>query len=170
VVQQIKGQSWNPNLMIFPFNLVTQTVKEQALTPPITGVGMYQAYSYGDRSGPFAAYAEDLNQFEAQYKQYRPNADLHGLGGDLLFLNWSAQKAFHKMLLDCGQSCGRNELLRLLSTYKKKPTSSACTIDFTRPGPGNSHRGGYALSVMEACKAPDGNVNFRNTNTCVESL
>jgi ABC-type branched-subunit amino acid transport system substrate-binding protein len=170
VMLQMKGQAWNPNVMIFPFNLVSQKVGDAALNPPITGVGMYQAYSFGDRSGSFASYADDLNQFEAQYAKYDSGADLHGLGGDLLFLNWSAQKAFHKILLDCGKSCGRNELIQLISTYKKKPTSSACSIDFTRPGPGNSHRGGYALSVMQAYKAPDGNVNFRNTNTCVESL
>lgn len=170
VIQQIKRQNWNPQLMIFPFNLVSQTVGDDALNPPVVGVGMFQAYSYGDRSGTFSSYADDLNQFEQQYREMDPNADLHSVAGDLLFLNWSAQKAFHQLLLQCGRSCGRNELLALLQGYKQKPTSSACTLDFTRPGPGNSHRGGWALSVMEAYRAPDGKVNFRNTNTCVESL
>mgnify|MGYP001792521656 CR=1 FL=1 len=131
---------------------------------------MYPAYSYGDRSGNFASYADDLTLVGKQYATSDPGADLKGLGGDLLFLNWSAQKAFHTLLLACGRSCGRNELLKVLRTYKARPSSSACNLDFTRPGLGNSHRGGYALSVMEAYKAPDGTVNFRNTNTCVESL
>jgi hypothetical protein len=169
-IVQAKRQVYSPQYLMFPFNLTSQTLGADALNPPLDGVAMYPAYSMGDYSGSFATYADDMKLFEAQYARYRPNADLSGFGGDLLFLNWSAQKAFHKLLLDCGKDCGRNELLALLSTYDKKPTSSACTIDFTRPGPGNSHRGGWALTVMEAYRAPDGNVNFRNTNTCVESL
>ena len=131
---------------------------------------MYQAYSFGDRSGTFAPYKADLDQFEAQYAALKPNADLKGLGGDLLFLNWTAQKAFHKILEECGRDCTRNQLLTLISTYKKTPIVSGCQIDFTRSGPGNSHRGGYAVSVMETYNSPSGKVNFRNTQTCVEQV
>lgn len=169
-IRQSKSQGYSPNFMVFPFNLTTQTLGEDALNPPITGVMMSNAYSYRDYSGPFAPYADDMKQFEAQYAKYRPNVDLNGVAGDLLFLNWSAQKAMHKMLLACGPTCGRNRFLEVLRTFRGQPSSSSCALDFGRPGAGNDHRGGWAVSVLEAYKAPSGTVNLRNTATCVEHL
>ena len=169
-IKQIKAQAWNPNLMIFPFNLVSQTLGVDALNPPITGVSMHQAYSFGERGGPFAAYADDMKEFEQMYQRRRPNADIQGVGGDLLFLNWSAQKGLHKFLEICGRDCTRNRMLDLFTGARGKLTSSSCDLDYTRPGPGNSHRGGWKLSVMEAYNAPNGRVNFRNTATCVERI
>lgn len=169
-IRQSKAQGFSPHFMVFPFNLTMQTLGDDALNPPVTGVLMSNAYSYRDYSGPFAAYADDMKQFESQYAKYRPNVDLNGVGGDLLFLNWSAQKAMHKLLLLCGPSCGRNRFLEVLRTYHGQPSSSSCSVDFARPGAGNDHRGGWAVSVLEAYKAPSGTVNLRNTATCVEHL
>ena len=169
-IKQSKAQRFSPHFMVFPFNLTMQTLEDDALNPPITGVLMANAYSFGDYSGPFAAYADDMKQFEAQYAKYRPNVDLSGVGGDLLFLNWSAQKATHKLLELCGPSCGRNRFLQVMRTYQGRPTSSACQLDFGRPGAGNDHRGGWVVSVMEAYRSPSGAVNLRNTATCVEHL
>lgn len=169
-VKQSKVQGYSPNFMVFPFNLTTQTLGEDALSPPIIGVGTWQAYSEGDYSGGFSAYADDMKQFEAQYRKYRPSADIGGVGGDLLFLNWSAQKALHQLLLLCGKDCTRNRFVGMLHGFNRKVTSSACPIDFTRPGPDNDHRGGWQVSVMEAYRAPSGKVNFRNTATCIEQI
>lgn len=169
-IRQSKAQGYSPHFMVFPFNLTTQTLGEDALNPPLTGVLMSNAYSYRDYSGPFAAYADDMKQFEAQYAKHRPNVDLGGVGGDLLFLNWSAQKAMHKLLLLCGSNCGRNRFLEVMRTYRGQPSSSSCNIDFGRPGAGNDHRGGWAVSVLEAYRAPGGSVNLRNIATCVEHL
>jgi ABC-type branched-subunit amino acid transport system substrate-binding protein len=169
-VSQAKAQGLESAFMVFPFNLTTQALDAQALDPPLVGVAMWNAYSFGDRTGPFAAYADDLAQFEEQYRRYRPSVDLSGVSGDLLFLNWSAQKAMHKLLLLCGSECSRNRFLDLLRGFDQKLTSSACRVDFTRAGEGNSQRGGWAVSVLEAYRAPDGKVNFRNAATCVEGL
>jgi hypothetical protein len=68
----------------------------------------------------------------------------------------------------CGQDCTRNKFIDVLHGYNKKPISSSCFIDFTRP---NTHLGGYAVNVMETYKNPvDGKVNWRNTSTCVETV
>lgn len=169
-IKQSKAQGFSPNFMVFPFNLTMQTLDEDALNPPITGVLMANAYSFGDYTGPFASYADDMRQFEAQYAKYRPEVDLAGVAGDLLFLNWSAQKASHQLLLLCGPSCGRNRFLEVMKSYRGQPTSSACNIDFGRPGAGNDHRGGWTVSTMEAYRSPSGAVNMRNVATCVEHL
>lgn len=169
-VKQSKVQGYSPTFMVFPFNLTTQTLDRDALSPPIVGIGVWQAYSKGDYSGQFAAYADDMKEFEAQYRKYRPSADLDGVSGDLLFLNWSAQKAMHQLLVLCGRDCTRNRFVDLLRGFNRKLAPSACPIDFTRAGPGNDHRGGWQVSVMEAYRAPSGKVNFRNTATCVEHI
>ncbi|MEX2293130.1 MAG: ABC transporter substrate-binding protein [Acidimicrobiales bacterium] len=169
-IKQSKAQGFSPQFMVFPFNLTMQTLGADALNPPITGVLMANAYSFGDYSGPFAAYADDMKQFEAQYAKYRPNVDLGGVSGDLLFLNWSAQKSTHQLLLRCGPDCGRNRFVQVMRDFRGKPTSSACESDFGRPGPGNDHRGGWVVSTMEAYRSPSGAVNMRNLATCVEHL
>jgi branched-chain amino acid transport system substrate-binding protein len=167
IVKQAKAQRFNPTWMLFPFNLTSQTLGDDALNPKLVGVAMFTAYSNGDYGGPFAPYADDIREFEHQYATYRPSADLKGVGGDLLFLNWTAMKALHKQLLDCGPDCTRNRFVDVLKGYAKKPINASCAIDFPR---GNGHLGGWAVDVMETYRAPDGNVNWRNTDTCVEHL
>lgn len=169
-ITQAGGQDWHPQFMVFPFNLTTQTLGDAALDPPLVGVSMHNAYSMGDYSGPFAPYADDMKQFEAQYAQYRPNADIGGIGGDLIFLNWSSQKAMHQLLLQCGPSCTRNRMVELMHNFKGTPVASGCALDFSRPGPGNDHRGGWAASVMTPYMSPSGKVNWKNTDTCVEHV
>lgn len=167
IIKQAKGQRYNPTWLVFPFNLTSQTLGDDALNPKLLGVAMFTAYSNGDLSGPFAPYADDIREFERQYAKYRPSADLDGLGGDLLFLNWSAMKALHMQLLDCGPDCTRNRFIDVMKNYKKRPISSACEIDFTR---GGGHLGGWAVNVMETYRNPAGVVNWRNTESCVEHL
>lgn len=169
-IKQAKAQGYSPTFMVFPFNLTTQTLDDDALDPALVGIAMFNAYSEGDYGGPFAAYADDMRLFEAQYRKYRPSVDLGGVGGDLLFLNWSAQKVMHQLLLACGPDCTRNRFVGVLQGTNRQLTSSACTLDFTRPGPGNDRRGGYTVSVMESYRSPSGSVNFRNTATCVERI
>jgi len=167
-IKQAHAQGYNPTFMVFPFNLTSQTLGNEALSPVMEGVAMYPAYSKGDYGGPFATYADDMKEFEAQYAKYDPNADLSGGGGDLLFLNWTAMKALTKQLLDCGPDCTRNKMVDVLSGYKKVPTSSGCLIDFTRGDP--YHLGGHMLNILETYTSPSGKVNWRNANTCVEHL
>ena len=164
IVKQFKAQNYSPYMMLFPFNLTSQTLENDAMNPKLDGVAMFSAYSRGDYSGPFAQYADDVKLFEAQYRKYRPGVDLGGVGGDLLFLNWQAQKALHAMLLDCGKDCTRNRFVDVLTGYKKRPTSSVCEIDFTS---GDRRHGSDKLNFMETYRSPSGKINWRNTKMCV---
>jgi ABC-type branched-subunit amino acid transport system substrate-binding protein len=164
LIKQMKAQLYSPNLMVFPFNLTSQTLGSDALNPVMDGVAMYPSYSKGDYSGPFASYADDMKQFEAQYAKYDPNVDLSGNAGDLLFLNWTGQKALYQQLLDCGPDCTRNRFVDVLHGYHKTPISSACPIDFTH---GDGHHGGNDVTFMQTYTAPSGKVNWRETQKCV---
>lgn len=166
IIKQAKAQNWSPTYMVFPFNLTSQTLGDDALAPKMFGVAMFSAYSHKDYSGTFAAYADDMKLFEAQYAKHRSNVDLSGVAGDLLFLNWQAQKSMHKLLDICGRDCGRNRFIDVLRTYKGRPTSSACDIGFF----GDSHLGATAVNIMETYKAPDGKVNWRNIHSCADKL
>ncbi|MEO6205741.1 MAG: ABC transporter substrate-binding protein [Mycobacteriales bacterium] len=163
-ITQAKRQNYSPHYLMFPFNLTAQTLGQDAMTPQLDGVAMYPAYSNGDYTGPFARYADDVKLFEAQYAKYRPNADLKGFGGDLLFLNWTAQKALYAQLLDCGKDCTRNRFVDTLQSYNKVPSSSACRIDFMK---GDGHHGAEQLNFMQTYAAPGGKINWRNTQACV---
>ena len=164
IVKQIKAQNYKPNMMLFPFNLTSQTLDEDSFGPTLDGVAMFTAYSTGDYSGPFASYADDIKLFEQQYRKYRTSADIEGVGGDLLFLNWTAQKALYHQLLDCGKDCNRNRFVDVLEGYSKRPTSSVCPIDFTQ---GNHRQGSDKLIFMETYRSPSGKANWRNTKMCV---
>ncbi len=163
-ILQAKQQAFSPNYLMFPFNLTSQTLGDNALNPTLDGVAMYPAYSYGDYKGPFSTYADDVKEFERQYKTYRSGADLQGAGGDLLFLNWTAQKALYAQLLACGKDCTRNRFVDVLQSWNSRPTSSACVIDFTR---GDGHHGAERLNFMSTYSSPSGKVNWRNTQACV---
>lgn len=164
VVLQMRAQAWSPQLMVFPFNLTSQKLGSEALKPVMEGVAMYPAYSKGDYTGPFASYADDMKEFERQYAKYDPSADLSDVGGDLLFLNWTAQKALYKQYLLCGKDCTRNRFVDVLQGYHGTPISSACPIDFTH---GDGHHGAEYVTFMETYQAPDGKVNWRETRKCV---
>ena len=168
MVQQAKAQSWNPTFMLFPFNLTSQTLGEQALNPKMYGISVWNAYSWHDYSGPFAAYANDVKAFERQYETYRPNSDIRGVGGDLLFLNWQGMKGLHALLHACGKDCTRNRLVDVIRSAKYARSGSVCGVDFTRPGA--TQRGGYQVSAMETYRSPSGQVNWRNIATCQEHL
>ncbi|MCA1713240.1 MAG: ABC transporter substrate-binding protein [Actinobacteria bacterium] len=167
LLKQAKGQAYNPNWLLFPFNLTSQTLDNDALTPPLDGVAMYPAYSKGDYTGGFSRYADDVKEFERQYKQYDPDLDLGGIGGDLLFLNWVAQKALAVQLQQCGRDCTRDKFIDVLQGYRGQiPSSSACPIDFSV---GDRHHGSDSLNFMETYKSPSGKVNWRTTELCVRT-
>jgi branched-chain amino acid transport system substrate-binding protein len=164
ILVQAKRQGYSPAWLMFPFNLTSQTLGDDALTPALDGVAMFTAYSRGDRGGSFSSYADDLRQFEQQYAKHRPQADLEGVGGDLLFLNWQAQKSLHDMLLACGPDCTRNRFVDTMTSYRKLPTSSACPLDFTK---GDRRHGSDQVTFMQTYRSPSGKVNWRNTVQCV---
>ncbi len=158
-------QDYSPQWMVFPFNLTTQKLKEAGIKADMLGVAAWPAYSYGDYTGPFASYAADIKEFERQYAAHKPDADLKGLGGDLLFLNWVGQKALHELFLACGKDCTRNKFASLFHNGIKV-TAQGCSIDFSR----SPFRGSYQVNVFDTYDSPSGFRNWRPLSTCREHL
>ncbi|GAC1327161.1 MAG: hypothetical protein NVSMB17_00860 [Candidatus Dormibacteria bacterium] len=166
MIKQAKAQQWSPSWLVFPFNveLTALGTADDALNPPLYGVAAWPAYTKGQYEGPFASYAADIQEFEREYAKYRPNTKLDGAGGDLLFLNWVAQKQTAQLLLDCGRDCSRNKLAGMLLTGYKKTVSPNCPADWSR----TSRRGGYALDIFQTFKLPDGKAAWQPIARCVE--
>ena len=155
---------FRPSWMVFPFNLTTQTLVDK--NQDIYGVASWPAYSYRDYAGPFASYAADIKEFERQYAQWRPNVDLSAVGGDLLFLNWVAQKALAQLLRDCGPACSRNHFATLLQGYRGT-VSPNCHTDYPRFG---GHLGSQAVNVFKTYTGPSGKYGWQPIHRCVERL
>ena len=155
---------FKPKWMVFPFNLTTQTLTDTS--HEIYGVASWPAYSYRDYSGPFASYAHDIKEFERQYAKYRPNTDLAGVGGDLLFLNWVAQKAMADLLRLCGPACTRNHLATLMTRYRGT-VSPNCYVDYPRYG---GHLGSQAVNVFRTYTGPSGKLGWLPIHKCVDRL
>ena len=155
---------FRPSWMVFPFNLTTQTLVSRTLD--IYGIASWPAYSYHDYSGPFASYAADIKEFERQYARWRPNVDLSGPGGDLLFLNWVGQKAMADILRTCGPACSRNHFATLMTRYRGT-VSPNCYADFPRFG---GHLGSQAVNVFKTYTGPSGKLGWQPVHRCVEKL
>jgi hypothetical protein len=153
---------YHPSWMVFPFNLTTQSLADK--NTDIWGIASWPAYSYHDYSGPFAAYAADIKEFERQYAQWRPSVDLSGLGGDLLFLNWVAQKATADVLKRCGPACTRNHFATLMTKYQGT-VSPNCAADFPRYG---GHLGSQAVNIFHTYNGPSGKLGWKPVARCVE--
>jgi branched-chain amino acid transport system substrate-binding protein len=162
MVKQAKAQGYSPQWVAFPFNLTSQTLGDDALTPPMVGLASWPGYSKGDHGGTFAPYADDMRLFEAQYAKYRPNTDIGGVAGDLLWLNWIEQKRLVAMLEACGRDCTRNRLAGMLEAGYRATTSPTCPLDFSR---GHDGSGGL-VNVLETFRSPSGKVNWRSTALC----
>ncbi|HEX8002572.1 MAG TPA: ABC transporter substrate-binding protein [Mycobacteriales bacterium] len=155
---------FRPSWMLFPFNLTTQTIADQNVD--LYGVAAWPAYSYRDYGGNFASYAVDVKEFERQYAKYRPNADLSGVGGDLLFLNWVAQKALAEMFVECGAACTRNHFATIMSRYKGTVRPN-CDANFRDRG---GHLGGTQVNVFHSYRGPSGKFGWEPIAKCVDSL
>ncbi len=163
MVKQAKAQLYSPSWVAFPFNLTSQTLDDEALTPPMVGLASWPGYSKGDYGGSFAPYAADMKLFEAQYAKYRPGTDISGVAGDLLWINWVEQKRLVEMFRACGRDCTRDTFVGMLAAGYRATTSPTCALDFS----GGRHDGsGGLVNVMETYRSPSGAVNWRSTALC----
>ena len=163
IVKQATAQQYRPGWVVFGANLMSQTLGSDGLNPPLVGAAMNSPYSYRSYGGGFASYASDMREFEAEYKKWKPNVDLSGVSGDLLFWNWAAQKGFETLLRACGKDCNRNRFIDTFTTFKGSATPSGCAADFS----GDGHHGSDKVDYIEAFTAPSGKVDFRPFKHCV---
>jgi len=167
MLRQAKGQAWNPNWLLFPFNLTLKTVGADALNPKLDGVAAWPAYNFNDHAGPYASYASDLQEFERQYRERDPNANLDSFGGDILFLTWVAFKQVADLLQACGPDCTRNKMAGVMLNGYKKTVTPNCEADFTS---GNHHRGAPHMDIFETAPRPDGGAKWVPTRRCIDTF
>jgi ABC-type branched-subunit amino acid transport system substrate-binding protein len=164
MVQQAKAQDYSPQWLAFPFNLTSQTLDQDALTPPMVGLSSWPGFSKGDYGGTFASYANDMKEFEAHYRKYRPNTDVSGTAGDLLWLNWVEQKRFVESLRACGRDCTRNHFAGLFVNGYRAHTPPTCPLDFS--GGKRDGSGGF-VNVLETYRSRvDNKVNWKTVSLC----
>jgi hypothetical protein len=167
MIKQAQGQNWHPAWLVNGFNIITNTLGSTALDQDMWSPAEWDSYDPGYYGGGFAPYADQIKEFEAEYKQYDSSADLTGDGGDLLFLNWEAQKWIHDLLLTCGAGCTRNKLAGLLLAGYHKVTPPNCPASFEHSA--DHHHAGYLFNVLHAIKDPNGRANFVPVARCVTS-
>lgn len=171
MIQQAQAQNWFPAWLVNGFDLISNTLGSTATEQPIWGPAEWDEYDSGYYGDGFASYADQIHEFEAQYKQYDPNLDLSSStgrdGADLLFLNWEAQKYLDALLTACGPDCTRNKVAGLLLAGFNQTVAPNCPADFGRTP--DHHHAGYTFNVLHATRDPNGNPVFVPVARCVTS-
>jgi len=158
IVKQAKNQDYHPTWVVFPFQLTTDTLGNDALQPPMEGIAFWHAYVPGMTSGPFSSYAAEIKRFEAAQRKY----GAANKGNDILWMTWLAWKQLHQLLLDCGPDCSRNEAVALMISGVHKAVAPNCPFDFTR----NQHVGGLFGNIFKAFRPPSGGAGWMGTRVC----
>jgi ABC-type branched-subunit amino acid transport system substrate-binding protein len=158
LIKQAKSQDYHPTWVVFPFQLMTDTLKEETLNPPAEGIAFWPAYVPGATGGPFQPYADEIRLFESAQRRYGRAQK----GNDLLWMTWLAMKQIHQWLLDCGPDCDRNRLVALLIAGRHKAVAPNCPIDFTR----NQHVGGFWGNIFKAANVGGYGPGWVQTTTC----
>jgi ABC-type branched-subunit amino acid transport system substrate-binding protein len=159
VIKQAKQQDYSPTWVVFPFQVMTDTLKEDMLHPPVEGIAMWPAYVPGAKGGPFSPYQDEIRRFEDAQRKYGKAQK----GNDILWMTWLAMKQLHQWLLDCGPNCDRNRLVALLISGKEKAVPPNCPFDFTQ----NQHVGGFFGNIFKATNVSGYGPGWVQTNTCV---
>ncbi|MGH9195702.1 MAG: hypothetical protein ACRD1T_08185, partial [Acidimicrobiia bacterium] len=163
MIREANDLQYRPQWMVFPFNLVTDTLGDDAMKPVLHGISTWPAYSPGDYSGPFADYADEIKRFEAAYAKHRPGVPLT----DIHWMTWLAWKSIHYLFDQCGRDCTRNNVVGIMiaKPYDYQLTKPNCPVDFTR----NGREGGYWTSMFEAYRRPNGSIGWKHIQHCKET-
>jgi hypothetical protein len=165
IIKQAQGQSYYPGWLVAGFNIETNTLGASSLDQPIWSAQPFDTYDPGYYGGGFAPIAPEIHEFEAQYKQYDPNADLSGDGGDILFQTWEGWVELAHMLQMCGPNCTRNRLAGLWLAGYDQTVPPNCNVDFGATS--DHHEGGSLFQVLHVIKDPNGRPNFVPVQRCV---
>ncbi|MDQ1397918.1 MAG: branched-chain amino acid transport system substrate-binding protein [Acidimicrobiaceae bacterium] len=163
IIKQGKTQQYSPQWEVFSFNIQTQTLGNDSLTPPLVGSNLAPAYECHRFDGPYASYANEIKTFEDAYAKYSPNTDLCGVAGDVAWQGWVGFKAMAALLEVCGRDCTRNRFAGVMESGYKATIGAACPVDFTA----DKHHGGHFADLMEAYPLSGSRVAWRNAQRCV---
>jgi branched-chain amino acid transport system substrate-binding protein len=165
VVKQGKTQQYNPNWLLFTFNIQPQTLGTDATTPPILGANLAPAYQCHEYGGPFASYANEIHEFENAYAKYAPNTDLCGIAGDIAWGGWVGFKGMAGLFEACGPDCTRNRFAGVMDSGYKATIGAGCEVNFSSDG----HHGGFYADVMEAYNISGSKTGYRNIQRCAKA-
>jgi ABC-type branched-subunit amino acid transport system substrate-binding protein len=151
IIQQSNQQQYTPYWIGFPFNLTLQTLAQAGVPTSvlqrISGMVPWPAYTCNASKLPqFSAYRQEIEQFEAAYAKYDPNAKLCGVGGDLLFGTWEAWRQVYDLLYQCGRFCTRDKVAGLMLSGYHATVGANCPVDFRGA---DGHHGGYDEVVYQ---------------------
>jgi hypothetical protein len=169
MIKQAQAQNWHPAWLVNGFNIITNTLGQSSMDQPMWGPAEWEAYDPGYYGGGFSSYAKDIKEFEAEYRKYDPGANLKGDGGDLLFLNWEAERGLYGLLKLCGPDCTRDKIAGIMLAGFHGSVSPNCPVDF-RGVAGDHHHGGYLTSLLHVVKDPNGRPNFVPVERCVRNI
>ncbi|HEX6488101.1 MAG TPA: ABC transporter substrate-binding protein [Candidatus Dormibacteraeota bacterium] len=147
IIQQSDQQQYHPYWVGFPFNLTLQTLAQAGVSTAnlqkYSGMVPWPAYTCKSQRGSssaFSAYQSEIDQFEAAYAKYDSQANLCGVGGDLLFGTWEAWRQVYDLLYQCGRNCTRDKIAGLMLSGYHATVGANCPVDFST---GDHHHGGY---------------------------
>ena len=144
----------------FPSNLLTDVLGDDALEPePVAGISVWPPFTPGLRAGTFAGYAEELERFEAAFREYR-GKPVPRKSADILFFKWLEDRMLAELFERCGEDCDRNGLVEVLSEDQWVAPPPACPLAF-----GGRNVGGHAANVVEAFSSSRG-VAWRELAHC----
>ncbi|MHB1787220.1 MAG: ABC transporter substrate-binding protein, partial [Acidimicrobiales bacterium] len=168
IIKQAQGQNYHPAWLLAAFNIMTNTLGSSSLDQQLWSAQPWDAYDPGYYGGGFTSTAGYIQEFEAEYKQYDPSANLSGDGGDLLYQTWEGERQVADMLKVCGPSCTRNKLAGLLLAGYHDTVPPNCPVNFNSPA--DHHHGGYLFDVLHVIKDPNGRPNFVPLQRCVAQI
>jgi hypothetical protein len=165
ILKQAQGQNYHPAWLLAAFNIITNTLGKSSFDQDMWGAAAWDAYDHGYAGGGYSSYAGDIKEFEREYAQYDPGADLGGDGGDLLFDTWESWRFLADLLKRCGPDCTRNKMAGLLLAGYHHTVPPNCDVNFSRTS--DHHHGGYLFNTLHVVKDPNGRPAWMPVQRCV---
>lgn len=149
----------------FPVAAVSETLREDILQPPVTGLSLFPTFSPGLYDEHHKRYEEQGRLYESAYQKYR-GQPVNGVLGDLLFQQWLDSRQVADLLERCGRDCTRTKLVTTLLTSMRH-MEPKCPFDF-RVG----RAAGLGAHAVEAYRPAEssGAVAWRETLHCATSF
>lgn len=147
----------------FPVAAVSETLREDILDPPVSGLAVFPSFAPGLYDAHHARYEEQGRLYEAAYRKYR-GQPVNGVLGDLLFHQWLESRQVAALLEQCGRDCTRTKLVHTLLTTMRH-LEPKCPFDFSV-----GRAAGKAVHAVEAYRPSAGAVAWRETLHCATSF
>ena len=171
IIRQAQDQNYTPTWVVFPFDLMTDTLGEDTVDPiPVEGIAAWMPYLPGVQNavtkeyqpgkvdGSFAKYKKLIQTFEAHHNEYASGENRD----DIVAMTWTGFAQLHKLLLQCGKDCTRNKMVGLLHSGLHTAIAPGCPINFGS----NGHVGSDSVMIFKAFRNTDGKYGWKEIERC----